>query len=95
MIFAALTAMATAAGCAAVAPIEEIRGQVVEVKAGTLIELTSLSIKDDQGEVWRFEAESYRGFTPSHLREHMALADPVTVRFRRVGELKFIEEVTD
>ena len=74
---------------------DSVRGMVTDVKSSSLVNLDSLVVEDQDGRSWEFTAGSYSGFTPSHLREHMVLAEPVTVKFRVEGDLMIIEEVTD
>ena len=58
-----------------------VRGLVVEVRAASLTELSFLSVRDDRGTLWEFTAQGFAGLTPSHLREHQAFQQPVTVRY--------------
>ncbi len=97
-----LAAWLAAAGCAGGAatddtgPPQSVRGVVVRVEARSLTELEFLDVRDETGFVWRFRPGiSHRGFTPSHLREHMVLAQPVTVIFRWNGDTPLIEDVAD
>ena len=91
-----------AAGCAGGAapdddgPQESVRGVVVRVEARSLTELEFLDVRDDTGFVWRFRPGIYyRGFTPSHLREHMVQGLPVTVVFRWSDDTPLMEDVLD
>ena len=77
---------------------ESVRGIVVEVEARSIRELRSLKVKDEAGAVWEFDAAGFSGsgaFTPSHLREHGALGEQVTVRFHREGGVLKVDEITD
>ena len=90
-----------AAGCGSAAtdgegPPETVTGAVVRVEARSLTELEFLDVRDGTGFVWRFRPGfSYRGFTPSHLREHMVQGLPVTVVYRWKGDTPLMEDVTD
>ncbi len=89
-----------AAGCGDAAsddgPRESVRGVLVRVEARSLTELEFLDVRDDTGFVWRFRPGlSYRGFSPSHLREHMVQGLPVTVVYRWKDDAPLMEDVTD
>ena len=90
-----------AVGCGSAAtdgerPPEMVRGAVVRVQARSLTELDFLDVRDDTGFIWRFRPGlSYRGFTPSHLREHMVQGLPVTVVYRWKDDALLMEAVTD
>ena len=93
----------SAAGCAGGAAHGRRRpagspsgASVVRVEARSLTELEFLDVRDDTGFVWRFRPGiSYRGFTPSHLREHMVQGLPVTVVFRWDDDTPLMQDVTD
>ncbi len=74
-----------------------VRGSIVDVSAQSLLELDSLTIEDASRTRWTLEArgKAFDGFTPSHLREHMLLGLPVTVKYHREGEALVIDEITD
>ena len=73
----------------------EIRGVVTAVEARSFDEVESLTIQDDSGAVWVFEDVGAIDFTPSHLRQHMALGEPVTVRFHREAGGPVIDGIGD
>jgi hypothetical protein len=57
-----------------------IRGQVVSVDPASVTTISSLTIRADSGKEWTFEgAGTFSGFTPSHLNEHKALQEAITV----------------
>lgn len=57
-----------------------VRGQVVSVESASVTTISSLTIRDDSGKEWTFEGSgTFSGFTPSHLNEHKALQDAITV----------------
>ncbi|MEE8045873.1 MAG: hypothetical protein V3T49_03440 [Dehalococcoidia bacterium] len=59
-----------------------VEGQVVSVEQQSITTISSLTLKDASGKQWVFQgAGSFVGFTPSHLREHGALRELVTVEF--------------
>ncbi len=79
-----LLLLATCGGQAAPAEesLQSVRGAVTEVEAGTIIDLTSLTVVDGEGRTWSFRAKGFVEMTPSHLRQHALLGDPVTVYYR-------------
>ena len=76
---------------------ETVRGLIQEVKAKSLLELESLTIEDDSGVRWTFEArgKGFEGFTPSHLREHMVLALFVAATFHREDGVLVLDSLAD
>ena len=73
-----------------------VRGVVVQVEARSLTELGFLDVREDSGFVWRFQpGSSYRGFTPSHLREHMVQGLGVTVVYHSEDGVLLIDDITD
>lgn len=68
-------------------------GQVVSVESASVTTISSLTIRDDSGELWTFSGTgTFSGFTPSHLEEHRALQESVTVEYEKTdsGELLII-----
>lgn len=74
---------------------EIVRGLVLEVNAKSLLDIESLTIVDNVGNTWNFNAKGFRGFTPSHLNEHRVLGDPIAVTFHRIEGDLVIEEIID
>ena len=73
-----------------------VQGLVVAVEGRSIIELESLSIRDEAGKVWTFTSGAgYVGFTPSHLREHQLLGHPVAVTYVVEGDTLVALEITD
>ena len=75
-----------------------VRGHVVDVQSKSLLELTSVEIVDGDGKRWTFEARGFSDpadFTPSHLREHMVLGEPVTVRYHDEDGVLVIDDIAD
>ena len=70
-------------------------GVVLEIEAASLLELTALDVLDESGRRWHFVAGGYKGFPPSHLREHMLQGLPVSVRYHKSSGTLVIDEVTD
>jgi hypothetical protein len=62
-----------------------VTGMVVSVTPRSLTEFELLAIVDSDGTRWEFAGGLFSGFTPSHLSEHMALGEPVTVFYTAEG----------
>lgn len=72
-------------GAAATAPPNDllsVRGLVLEVESGDILDLESLALEDEAGNELHFVGEGFVGETPSHLRQHALLGQPVTVHYR-------------
>jgi hypothetical protein len=63
----------------------EVRGQVVNVEPASVTTISSLTIREDSGKLWTFVGVgAFSGFTPSHLNEHRALQEEVTVIYEEL-----------
>ncbi|MCL0099280.1 hypothetical protein M1O55_00185 [Dehalococcoidia bacterium] len=74
---------------------EIVRGLVFEVNAKSLLEIESLTVVDNGGNTWNFNAGKFRGFTPSHLNEHRVVGVPITVTFHSENGDLVIEKISD
>jgi len=80
-----------AAACdapAASAPTQVARGVLLDVESPSIQKVDSFTLRTDDGQEMHFvtapnfnEGVSHL-MTPGHMRQHMALADPVEVKFR-------------
>ena len=62
-----------------------VRGQVLSVEPASVTTISSLTIREDSGKVWTFDgAGTFLGFTPSHLNEHKALQEAITVVYEEL-----------
>ena len=104
LLLVPITLIATALACGAGTSSdskgqssEMVHGLVRAVQTRSLLELESLTVEDDDGTEWRFEARGRRfaDFTPSHLREHMVLGVPVTATFHRENGVLVLDDITD
>ena len=77
-----------AAGCGVSREREPqtVRGVLVDVAARSLTELRSFEVRTDDGRRLSFRVEGDVGMTPGHLREHMLVAEPVTVTYRESAD---------
>ncbi|MGY8879427.1 MAG: hypothetical protein ACKVKV_01990 [Dehalococcoidia bacterium] len=63
----------------------DVRGQVLSVEPASVTTISSLTIREDSGKVWTFDgAGIFSGFTPSHLNEHKALQEAITVVYEEL-----------
>ena len=72
---------------------ESIAGQVINVEQASLTTIASLTIEDASGKEWTFQgAGTFSGFTPTHLNEHGALREKVTVEYEKTdsGDLMIL-----
>jgi hypothetical protein len=82
-------------------PNSTLRGVLLEVAAPSLTQVDSFSVRDDAGQVWNFRAASdfnagaTHVMTPGHMRQHMALGDPVTITYRAEGSSLIAQSATD
>ncbi|MBI4494883.1 MAG: hypothetical protein HY690_19080 [Chloroflexi bacterium] len=88
-----LAACLALAACApAASATTTVTGPITELDAAGLTSVRGFSLRDGQGNTWTFTVsesatdEDGRPVNASHLREHMALGDPVTVQFQREGD---------
>ena len=83
--------MLSASGaCAAPAapPTRTVRGVLVDVQAASLQQLSEFTLRTDDGQELSFvpapdfNVGVQHQMTPGHMRQHMALGDPVSVTYR-------------
>ena len=75
--------------------LSEVEGLITGVEARSAVEVERFTIEDEEGRVFTFTTEGFIGFTTSHFREHMMLAEPVRVRYKKDGDIliaAFIED---
>lgn len=74
-------------------------GFVVDVQSTSLTQIDSFTIRTQEGEALRFRVGAVDldggAFPPSHLREHMATAQPVAVAFTREGDERIATRLVD
>ena len=91
-LIAAVAIMLVIAGPGAVsctggdADTSQVRGEIVDVVPQSIDTLASLTIRDSSGELWMFGPARLPHFTPSHLIEHQANGDRVTVTYREEAD---------
>jgi len=80
-------AVAVLVGCAA-PQTQTARGVLLDVVSPGIQQVTSFTLRTDAGEEMHFvtapdfNAGATHVMTPGHMRQHMALADPVLVTYR-------------
>ena len=72
-------------------------GRIVDVQAQSILLIDSLIIRDESGKEWTFNSFSQDvvGFSPSHLREHQAAGQPVTVFYNETSEGPLVVNIED
>ena len=70
-------------------------GLVVEVQAASFLQIASFTLRTDDGTLVEMTVEGDVGMTQSHLREHMALGDPVSVTARHADGLTIATRIED
>jgi hypothetical protein len=70
-------------------------GLIVEMQAASILQIASFTLRTDDGALVELVVEGDVGMTASHLREHMALADPVTVTVRYADGLTIATRIED
>ncbi len=79
----ALLAALLLLGCNREPANQVVRGLVVNVQVASFSQIGAFELRSDDGQVLTFAVEGNPGITPSHLREHMVLAQPVIVTYHR------------
>jgi len=91
LLLASALLLGVAMGCTRAPSLSSVRGVLVEVDAPSLREVDTFRLRDNAGQVWEFHATAdfnagaSHPMTPGHMRQHMALADPITVTYRADG----------
>jgi hypothetical protein len=63
------------------------------VQAAAIDTFSSLTVRDSSGDLWTFGGGRFPAFTPSHLVEHQAVGEPITVTYveEEDGTLRVLE----
>jgi hypothetical protein len=72
-----------------------VRGLVVNVQVASFSQIGAFDLHADDGQTLTFTVEGNPGITPSHLREHMVLAEPVTVIYHRSDDQLVATRIDD
>lgn len=93
-------AVITALAATACGPSREtVAGWVVDIGSTSVTDVESITLRTAEGEeqVYRIGTVELDGdaFPPSHLREHMALAQPVALSFEEVGSERVVVRLVD
>jgi hypothetical protein len=97
--FIVLIAAAIATGCRQQS--SEVRGVLVDVQSREIVNADAITLRDGGGTLHTFQvspevaADRQHPNTASHLRQHMALADPVIVRYRDTAEGRLAVQIVD
>ncbi len=96
-VFAVLLALTISVGLTACEQ-SSVRGQVIEVRAGDIIEWDSIVVRSGDGRDYEFSRGpeiDLRLWRASHLREHMTLGLPVTVEYQAVDGVLIATALAD
>jgi hypothetical protein len=84
------------------AATQTVRGVLIAVDSHALQSFESIELRTDDGQELTFRpAPDYvpgggaQPMTPGHMRQHMALADPVLVTYRQEGDQLLAVTITD
>ncbi len=75
-------------GCSAPEKTQSVRGVLLDVVSPSIQQVDSFSLRTDDGQELSFltapdfNKGASHAMTPGHMRQHMALADPVLVTYR-------------
>jgi hypothetical protein len=67
---------------------QTVRGVLLDVQARSLVFADQVTVRDSEGRLWTFDVapevstNEDEPQSASHLRQHMAMAEPVIVRYR-------------
>ena len=82
-------ALLVVVGCQpAAADAHTVRGVLVDVRGASLQRADSFTVRTDDGSEYTFVPAAdfnknvTHAMTPGHMRQHMALAEPITVTYR-------------
>ena len=68
---------------------------ILEVNARDISEIESFRLSGEDGSLYNFTTKDFIGFTPSHLLEHQALGEPVSVKYIENDGVSIALELTD
>ena len=81
--------------------LKSVTGIVLDRQAASMVYADQITLRDGQGRVWTFQVDAEvvtnneEPQSASHLRQHMAVADPVTVQYRTVGGKQVAYRIRD
>jgi hypothetical protein len=80
---------------------EEVRGVLVDVQSREIVNADAITVRDEASTLQTFRVspqvatDREHPNTASHLRQHMAVADPVVVRYRDTSDGKLAVQIVD
>ena len=96
-----LAAVVLGACSAPAAPTKTVHGVLLEVESPSIQRVERFTLRTDDGQEMTFSAAfdfnsgTSHAMTPGHMRQHMALADPVTITYREDGSNLIALNATD
>jgi hypothetical protein len=88
-------------GCSAPEKTQSVRGVLLYVVSPSIQQVDSFRLRTDDGRELSFlvapdfNKGAAHAMTPGHMRQHMALADPVTVTYREENGKLIAVSATD
>ena len=84
-----------AAACSGSNGERKVTGYVADVQPAAIDTFRTLTLRDYSGNMWTFGEGRFPAFTPSHLVEHQAVGEPITVTYveEENGTLRVLEIV--
>jgi len=71
------------------------QGLIVDMQAASFVQIASFTLRTDDGQLIEMICEGDVGITPGHMRDHMALAEPVSVPVKYEGNKVIAIRVDD
>lgn len=70
---------------------------MVDVQSQSILLIESLTIRDEEGKDWTFDIfpQGFIGFTPSHLLEHQAAGETITITYKETSEGLSVVKIED
>jgi hypothetical protein len=83
------------AGCQRDTRPTTLVGVVIAMQPASVLQIASFTLRTDDGQLIELACEGDVGITPSHMRDHMVLAEPVSVPVRYEGDRVIAVRVDD
>jgi hypothetical protein len=83
------------------AEVHAVQGVLLEVRASSRVLPDALVLRDADGQIWDFRVDPEvannreEPQTAGHLRQHMALVEPVLIRYRQTSQGLLAVRVAD
>jgi hypothetical protein len=95
MLALLLVACALSVTCGARSDSERARGLIIAVESASVARADAVTLRTDDGRVLELRVDPAVAVSPGHLREHMALGEPVVVEYARRGDALVATRIDD